>query len=86
MLNELIRMIHISLKLYFDLKKIDSKVFEEMLELIFIEFKKRCAMSEPFSLFAIYVYDNFDEMVAPLISNSPQRKVISFLFAKYKKG
>lgn len=54
------------------------------LNLIFLEMQEKRMPNEPFSLFAIYLYDHFNEMIAPFVTIPEQRDIISMAFEKFK--
>lgn len=84
--DEILKVIRIAIKLYFEEAQIDLRAFDRMLELIFEEIQNRTQPDQPLSLFALYTYEHFDEMIIPLLSTSDQQEALSLAFEHFKNN
>lgn len=85
-IDETLNMIQIALILYFEEERIDAEAFNRMLELIFQKFQERTKPDQPLSLFALYTYEHFDQMIIPLLPTPNQQEAVKLAFEQFKNN
>lgn len=83
-IDETLKTINMALKLYFINNQIDQNGFEGILNLIFEGLKNRTKVDQPFSLFALYTYEHFEEIIIPLLPTPNQQEAVRLAMVAYK--